>query len=277
MLYLLFFGSGASALIYEVVWVRVFANVFGNTIYSASIVTAVFMLGLGIGSYAAGVLVDRRYAARAPSARQRVEGVHVFASLEFGIGVLGLGISLLLPHLGDLSAALSSYTRGADGWYTLSFGSYAARTLIAFVLLTPSTLLMGATLTVLIRHLLRGADLAPRRIAWLYGVNTLGAALGCFLTDFSLVPAFGLRATQLLAVSLNLVTAVGALVLVRLKADPTGSIKADAGSRRDTVRAIGRDQHPARNIGGVRLQPDLISAETSIRRETSVGSGFSRT
>jgi len=44
VLYLLFFFSGASALIYEVVWVRVFANVFGNTVYSASIVTAIFML-----------------------------------------------------------------------------------------------------------------------------------------------------------------------------------------------------------------------------------------
>ena len=50
MPYVLFFASGVSALIYEVVWVRVFANVFGNTISSASIVTAVFMLGLGIGS-----------------------------------------------------------------------------------------------------------------------------------------------------------------------------------------------------------------------------------
>jgi len=63
VLFLLFFFSGASALIYEVVWVRVFANVFGNTIYSASIVTAIFMLGLGIGSYAAGALSDRAYAA----------------------------------------------------------------------------------------------------------------------------------------------------------------------------------------------------------------------
>ncbi len=64
MLYLLFFGSGASSLIYEVVWVRVFANVFGNTIYSASIVTAVFMLGLGIGGYVAGAWADRRYKSR---------------------------------------------------------------------------------------------------------------------------------------------------------------------------------------------------------------------
>jgi predicted membrane-bound spermidine synthase len=48
MLYVLFFCSGLSGLIYQVVWVRVFANVFGNTIYSASLVIAVFMLGLGV-------------------------------------------------------------------------------------------------------------------------------------------------------------------------------------------------------------------------------------
>src|SRR5438128_4860275 len=146
MLYLLFFGSGASALIYEVVWVRVFADVFGNTIYSASIVTAVFMLGLGIGSYAVGGWADRRYVS------SRGSLLRVFASFVLGIGALGLGISALLPHLGDLSALVSSYTRGADGWYVLSSGSYAARTAIAVVLLTPITLLMGGTLTLLIRH-----------------------------------------------------------------------------------------------------------------------------
>jgi spermidine synthase len=143
VIYLLFFLSGVSALVYEVVWVRVFANVFGNTIYSASIVTAVFMLGLGAGSFAFGILADRRPA---------MSMVRAFAFLEGGIGVLGLAVSLALPHLGDLSAAVSSYTRGADGWYVLSFASYAARTAIAIVLLTPITLLMGATLTALIRH-----------------------------------------------------------------------------------------------------------------------------
>jgi spermidine synthase len=215
MLYLLFFGSGASALIYEVVWVRVFANVFGNTIYSASIVTAVFMLGLGIGSDAAGAWADRGYA------RSR-NLLRAFAAFEFAIGVLALGISVLLPHLGDVSAAVSSYTRGAHGWFVLSAASFAARAAIAIVLLTPVTMLMGATLTVLIRHLVRsgadlrassGADLVGPRIALLYGANTLGAALGCFLTDFALVPTFGLRATQIIAVAVNLATASGALLV----------------------------------------------------------------
>ena len=208
MVYLLFFASGASALIYEVVWVRVFANVFGNTVYSASIVTAVFMLGLGAGSYAAGHLADRRYASRPDSM------LRLFASFEGAIGLLGLGVSLLLPHLADLSAAVSAYMRGADGWYVLSFGSYAARAAIAVALLTPGTMLMGGTLALLIRHVVRGTPaMTTWKIALLYGVNTLGAAAGCFATDFSLVPAFGLRATQLVAVAMNLGTAAGAFAI----------------------------------------------------------------
>jgi spermidine synthase len=225
VVYLLFFFSGASALIYEVVWVRVFANVFGNTIYSASIITAVFMLGLGLGGYVVGIWADRRYARR--------NLLRVFAVFELAVGAAALAISFLLPHLGEFSAAVSSYTRGDHGWYVLSAGSYAARAAIAIVLLTPVTMLMGGTLTVLIRHLTRadeadrreanrgssGADLfGPRigigpRIGLLYGVNTLGAAAGCFLTDFALVPSYGLRATQLIAVAINLATATGALVL----------------------------------------------------------------
>ena len=206
MLYLLFFGSGASALIYEVVWVRVFANVFGNTVYSASIVTAVFMLGLGVGSFAAGVWADRRYAQR--------NLLLVFAAFELAIGLLALGIAAVLPHLGDLSAAVSSYTRGEHGWYVLSAASYAARAAIAILLLTPVTMLMGGTLTVLIRHLLRSqSDLTGSRIAILYGANTLGAAAGCLMTDFALVPSFGLHTTQMIAVAMNLTTAMGALFL----------------------------------------------------------------
>ena len=214
MLFLLFFFSGASALIYEVVWVRVFANVFGNTIYSASIVTAIFMLGLGIGSYAAGAVSDRAYAAGRSLLR-------VFAVVELAIGVLALGISVLLPHLGDFSAAVSSYTRDARGWYVLSPASYAGRVGIAIALLTPVTMLMGATLTVLIRHVTRvGAD----RIALLYGINTLGAAIGCVLTDFAFVPGYGFRATQMIAVAINLATAAGALLLKSQIPNPKSQI-----------------------------------------------------
>ena len=208
LIYLLFLLSGASGLIYEVVWVREFGNVFGNTVYSASLVVAVFMLGLGFGAYLAGRWVDRRYPS-APSAPLRAYGC-----CELAIGGMGVLIALTLPRLGALSALVSSYTQGANGWYYLSSGSYVARYAVAVLLLAPITLLMGATLTLLIRHLIRrDIALAGWKTGALYGVNTAGAAAGAFFTDYALIPSIGLQATQLLAVFLNLIAALGALRL----------------------------------------------------------------
>src|SRR5687767_1770108 len=149
MLYLLFFLSGLSGLVYQVVWVRVFGNVFGNTIHSASIVVAVFMLGLGAGSYLLGAWADRRYAANPESP------LRLYGYVEIAIALLGLAIALVLPHLAVVSAAVSSYVQEPSGWYALSASSYIARTAIAVALLTPITVLMGGTLTLLIRHLVR--------------------------------------------------------------------------------------------------------------------------
>jgi spermidine synthase len=216
LLYLLFFLSGISGLIYQVVWVRVFGNVFGNTVYSASLVVAVFMLGLGVGSYGAGRWADRRYASH-PGQPLRAYGY-----FEIAIAVLGAAIALALPHLDRLSAIVTAYRQDANGWYVITTASYAARVAIAVGLLTPITLLMGGTLTLLIRYLVRSeVEAQSRRIALLYAVNTAGAAAGCFLTDFALVPAWGLLRTQLLAVALNMIAGAGAIMLGRLKPAPT--------------------------------------------------------
>jgi spermidine synthase len=208
--YFLFFLSGASGLIYQVIWVREFGNVFGNTIYSASLVVAVFMLGLGLGSWLLGPWSDRRYASE-PHFPLRAYGY-----IELLIGLLALGVSLLLPHLSTLSALASSYSRDSSGWYVLSTASHLTRAGIAVILLTPITLLMGGTLTLLIRHLVRrGPQTDSWRIAVLYGVNTAGAAVGCLLTDFVLVPRAGLQTTQVVAVALNVIAGLGALWLSR--------------------------------------------------------------
>ena len=242
-LYLLFFLSGVSGLIYQVVWVRVFGNVFGNTVHSASLVVAIFMLGLGAGSFIGGVWADRRYAAR-PDSLLRAYGI-----AELLIAGLGIAIAAALPHLGTISALISSYTREPSGWYVLSAASYVARAAIAVVLLTPITLLMGGTLTLLIRHLVR-QDLAIGgwRIAVLYAVNTAGAAAGALLTDFALVPASGLRGTQVVAVVLNVVAGGGALYMAfRLKpeADRTVRKKSAPKARQKKPRVEERAASPA--------------------------------
>jgi spermidine synthase len=189
LLYLFFFLSGLSGLIYQVVWVRLFGNVFGNTLYSTSLVVAVFMLGLGVGSYVVGAWADRRYATQSASL------LRTYGYFELAIGVLGLGLSVLLPHLGEVSALVSSYSRNPNGWYVLSTTSYLTRGAIAIVLLTPVTLLMGGTLALLIRHRSNvsrsGAGGSP-----LCSINTVARRwAACSRT--SMVPASGLRGAQM--------------------------------------------------------------------------------
>jgi predicted membrane-bound spermidine synthase len=230
----LFFLSGAAGLIFEVIWIREFGNTFGNTVYSASLVTAVFMSGLGIGSYLAGILADRR-----------VRGdprdlLRLYGGFELAIAALGLGLAFLLPHLEAISAATSSYVVGEHGWNELSVGSHAARYLLCTVLLLPITTLMGGTLTILIRYLL-ARDLAG--VSWqvglLFGINTAGAALGCLLVDFALVPDLGLLATQGVAASLNVTAAVGSLWLAARPARraPSGATSAPDAGAPETDRA----------------------------------------
>jgi predicted membrane-bound spermidine synthase len=205
LLYALFFCSGISGLVYQVVWVRHFANVFGNTVYSASVVTAVFMSGLGVGGYVTGRWADRLYAARATAP------LEAYAKFEVLIALFGALLALIFPHLEPLSTSISQYAAGAHGWMEISAGSSIVRCVVAVVLLAPVTALMGGTLTLLIRHVV-GAEVGSSgfRIGMLYAMNTAGAALGCLLTDFLLVPSLGLMATQEIAVVFNLVAAVGA-------------------------------------------------------------------
>lgn len=213
--YLLFFISGTSGLIYQVSWVRMFGDVFGNTVYSATLVTAVFMCGLGVGSYLAGVLADRRWRGRA---------LRVYSWYEIAIALLGLLLAVLLPDLDVVSSAISSYVVDERGWHHLSLGSHLMRYGLAALLLLPSTILMGGTLTLLIRYCVAG-DLSASgwRVGALYGVNTAGAALGCLLTDFLLVPTVGVLGTQALAVTANLIAGLGALRLAAAERAPAPS------------------------------------------------------
>jgi spermidine synthase len=211
-----FFLSGVSGLIYQITWVRQFGNVFGNTIHSASIVVAVFMLGLGAGSYLAGVWADRQ------ESRGPARLVRFYAWAEAALAGLGLALSLLLPHLAGVVAGWSQYGEGTRGWYELSAGSYALRVVLAAVLLAPITLTMGATLTLLVRALVQSDVRASGwHIGRLYGANTAGAAAGALVTDFVLVRVAGLQAAQIAAVMLNVAAAGLAIAALRTAPSPT--------------------------------------------------------
>ncbi len=208
-LLLIFFLSGMAGLLYQVVWVREFGLIFGNTLHSAALVTGVFMVGLGAGGLLAGIVADRAYR------RDRLAPLRLYVFSEAGIGLLGATIAAILPRLEALSAGFSSYTIGAHGWYHLSAGSYLFRYGIAILLVLPITVLMGGTLTFLIRFVVR-SDLSSAgwRAGLLYGLNTAGAATGCLLVDVLWIPRLGIWSTELLAAGLNFAAAAGALAIL---------------------------------------------------------------
>jgi predicted membrane-bound spermidine synthase len=166
LLFGVFTVSGISALLYQLVWQRALLTLYGSNVESVAMVVTAFMLGLGLGSLAGGAL----------SKKAGVPLVLVFCLAELGIGLYGL-FSLRLFHL--------------VGQFTLGVGAVPTG-LLAFALVFIPTLLMGATLPLLVAHQVKETSSVGKSVSWLYFVNTLGAAAGAFLAAFFVLGSVGL-------------------------------------------------------------------------------------
>ena len=171
------FVSGATALVYEVVWLRMLGLVFGHGVYAITAVLTAFMGGLGLGSYFFG----RRAASFS-------DPIRTYGMLEIGIGVY----CALTPGFFWMASRL--YLRLHE---TLT-ASYEAFSLVqlglVFAVLLVPTALMGATLPVLVQGFVRDENGISRTVGLLYAVNTFGAVLGVALAGYVLLPAWGNRA-----------------------------------------------------------------------------------
>lgn len=187
LLLVVFFLSGASALVFEIVWTRMAGLVFGATLPAVSTVLAAFMGGMALGGLVFGRTADR---ARVP--------LRLYAGMELAIGALAVAASLALPRLSGLAVHLEE-----TGGVSASLVRFVA----VFLLVLLPTLLMGGTLPVLTRHLTRMGTPVGGSVASLYAANTLGAVAGCLATDFVLIHHLGMAATVLLAAGVNVLLA----------------------------------------------------------------------
>jgi SAM-dependent methyltransferase len=180
----LFLISGFAALIYQIVWQRVLFTAYGVNIESITIIVSLFMFALGLGALAGGAL-SKRLPGRAPL---------LFFCCQMGIGLFGL---VSLPLIRLLSAA------------TLH-GSLLEVSAVVFALLCIPTLLMGATLPILVGHVHRFYRNVGKTVGLLYCINTIGSAIACFLTADVLFVLTGQQGAVLVAAACNLT--VGVLV-----------------------------------------------------------------
>jgi len=192
----IFFLSGAAGLLFQTLWFRQAGLVFGNSVWTSSLVLASFMGGLALGNGLAARRGDRL-----------PRPLRVYAALEAAIAATGLGLVLLFPLLtGWLAPLLRSVA--AQPW-TLN----GLRLGIGFVLLLVPATAMGATLPLLVTALFRVGTDFGRALGRLYGWNTLGAVAGALAGELVLIERLGVRGTGAFAAALDLVAAAAAFAL----------------------------------------------------------------
>jgi spermidine synthase len=187
---LIFFLSGAAALLFETLWFRLSGLTFGNTAWASALVLTSFMSGLAAGNLLAVRIAGNRDAFR------------LYATIEGGIAITGLTLVLLLPSTQNLFAPFFRALLGSD------FALNAARLLLAFLLLCVPTTLMGATLPTVVGALSRSEQNYGRALGLLYGWNTMGAVAGSLAGELLLIEAFGVRGTGVVAAGLSGAAAV---------------------------------------------------------------------
>jgi len=194
----LLFGSGMCALIYQMVWLREFRFVFGASTLASAAVLSVFLGGLGAGGFWFGRRVDRH-----------PRPLALYAYLELLIAASAALTPLLVWLAREFYVALGG---------VLVLGPVVATlvrlALTACVLALP-TFLMGGTLPAAAKAVSRDEDVGRRRVAILYGINTLGAVSGALLATFALLEHLGAGATLWTACALNAVVGICALWVAR--------------------------------------------------------------
>lgn len=197
----LFFLSGMTGLIYEILWTRRLSLIFGHSVLAVSTVLTAYMAGLALGSWAGGRWGDRQARHRAPGWFIRAYGV-----LEAGIGIWAL---LSLPLL----AGVEKIYLGLSGQGWQGHQLYLVILVVSVVVMLPPTLAMGATLP-LVANLFRETERSlGLNLSRLYATNTLGAMTGAALAGFLLLPWLGLKAAVLGTAVLNILIGLFSLRL----------------------------------------------------------------
>ncbi|MEM7474344.1 MAG: fused MFS/spermidine synthase [Planctomycetota bacterium] len=188
--------SGASALGSEVVWTRLLSLLMGGTVYTFSIILAVFLVGLGIGSSVGSLL-----------ARNIVNPLRGLAVCQFMI-ILGIAWT------GNLIARSIAYwpidpTVSSSIWYTFQLD--VARCM--FVVL-PATICWGASFPLALASAASPGQDPARLVGRMYAANTLGAILGAVCFSVFLVPKIGTLNSQFFLLGIGLCSVLLTLLLM---------------------------------------------------------------
>jgi spermidine synthase len=198
--YFIFFLSGLAGLVYESIWSHYLALFLGHAAYAQTLVLIIFMGGLALGAYLAGI-----FSKRIPSL------LLAYALVEFIIGILGLIFHPIFVHSTNFI-----FYQILPNLHSV-WGIMACKWGVGTLLILPQAILLGMTFPLMSGALLRrDPKVSGTSLSLLYFSNSLGAAIGVLLSGFYLIHKFGLPGTIFVAGSINIVVAVATWVLARL-------------------------------------------------------------
>jgi spermidine synthase len=203
ILALLFAVSGATGLVYQIVWFKYLSLFLGNTTYAQTVVLAAFMGGLALGSMIWGRMADRT-----------PHPVRVYALLEIGIAAYGFAFPAFFGTVQNVVIGVASGADNATGSETL----LVLKLVAGMIVLLPPTILMGGTLPILVRFITGRLEQSGHIVATLYFLNSLGAVLGSVLGGFFLLRLIGLHATIIATSAVSLLIGILAF-LIQIRPD----------------------------------------------------------
>lgn len=197
LVYLTIALSGLSALGVEVVWTRLLSLLLGGTVYSFSIILAVFLAGLGLGSGAGSMLTRTRISPRLALSFCQI-------TLACAIAWGSFLISRSLPYW-PINPGM--YTDDWGPWYVFQLDLLRS----AWVML-PASILWGASFPLGIAALCLYKRDPGHTVGALYASNTAGAILGSVGFSLFIIPQFGTRWAQQSLILLAAASSVLALI-----------------------------------------------------------------
>jgi len=202
----LVFLSGFAALVYQVLWMKQIGLLFGNTSHAASATLASFFAGLAVGSWVMGRRVST---SKNP--------MRTYAWLEVAIAITALIYFLILSLYHSIYPAIYQNIDSEGLLLLIKFG-------LSLLLIFPPAFCMGGTIPVLGQYMVRERKAFGATAALMYGVNTLGAALGAFLAGFYLPLWLGFNGTCISAIVISVGVALVGFRLSRGAVLPTSLV-----------------------------------------------------
>jgi spermidine synthase len=225
-----FFLSGFAALIYETAWTREFSFVFGTSELAVATVLAAYMAGLAGGAAVGGRIAERTERA-----------LSLYGFLELGVGVAALLVPVALAGATQLLVVLFGGQSEFAETNPLAISSFYLIT--TFLIVMVPTGFMGATLPLLSRHAVKRDSEVGSKIGALYSINTVGAVAGTLTAAFVLLPRLGIRETVYVAVAVNALVFLVAMVLVRVARLESKAAEPDAVPSTPPITAAPRRIH----------------------------------